>query len=294
VRYQIETLGGGILGLTVLGSSVVTLDATAAGYGWFVDPNVGGDSAFGSAVTSAELRAAPGSPAFNRMDLLTVVEHELGHVLGLSDLDPQAVPHDLLTTTLGLGVRRLPTPTVGALASSALATPEVLPARLAVQASAAPLVIPPAAAASAPAGSLVVAPVSAAEVPAGPLVVTVPSSRMAGAAPVSDGSLPGAGGAQSSPGLNAVAPAVGGPLPPSLGQPLAAASVFAPLLPGDRQVWGESAVTVLPARKTDWLHAVDTVPAEGDPAAEARNALFARLGDQEALPELLGDDRSAW
>src|SRR5262249_36027327 len=38
VRYQIGTLGGGVLGLTALGSSVVTLDARAGGYGWFVDP----------------------------------------------------------------------------------------------------------------------------------------------------------------------------------------------------------------------------------------------------------------
>src|SRR5205085_2822207 len=56
------------------------------------------------------LRAGPDSPAFGRIDLLTVVEHELGHVLGLSDLDPLAVPHDLLTETLTAGVRRFPTP----------------------------------------------------------------------------------------------------------------------------------------------------------------------------------------
>jgi hypothetical protein len=105
VQYHIESLGNGVLGLTFLGSPVVALDATAAGYGWFVDPTGG---AFGSVVTAQELQAGPGSPAFGRMDLLTVVEHELGHVLGLSDLDPQAVPHDLLTQTLATGVRRLP------------------------------------------------------------------------------------------------------------------------------------------------------------------------------------------
>jgi hypothetical protein len=294
VRYQIGALGGGVLGLTKLGGSVVTLDATAAGYGWFVDPNLAGDSAFGIVVAPAELRAAAGSPAFGRMDLLTVVEHELGHVLGLSDLDPQAVPHDLLTTTLGLGVRRLPAPPGGALAVQAPAATLVIPSVAATAAPAGPQGLTSVATAEVPAGPLVVAPVPAAEAPAGPLVVTVPSSRTPGAASVSDGSLPGAGGAQSSPGLGAVAPAVGGPLPPSLGQPLAAASVFAPLLPGDRQVGGESAVTVLPALKTDWLHAVDTVPAEGDPAAEGRNAFFVRLGDGEALPDPFGADRGAW
>jgi hypothetical protein len=70
----------------------------------------GDDSAFGNIVAPFELQASPGSPAFGRMDLLTVVEHELGHVLGLSDLDPQAVPHSLMTQTLDTGVRRLPAP----------------------------------------------------------------------------------------------------------------------------------------------------------------------------------------
>jgi Bacterial lectin/Legume lectin domain/Fibronectin type III domain len=110
VRFQIAALGGGVLGLTELGGSVVMLDATAGGYGWFVDPAPADDSEFGSVVTPGELRARPGSPAFGRIDLLTVVEHELGHVLGLGDLDPLAAPHDLLTETLSAGVRRFPTP----------------------------------------------------------------------------------------------------------------------------------------------------------------------------------------
>jgi len=39
------------------------------------------------------------------MDLLTVVMHELGHVLGLEDLDPDM--HDLMSETLDAGVRQL-------------------------------------------------------------------------------------------------------------------------------------------------------------------------------------------
>ncbi len=40
------------------------------------------------------------------VDLLTVLEHELGHVIGLSD---NAQAGDLMDITLGLGVRRAPT-----------------------------------------------------------------------------------------------------------------------------------------------------------------------------------------
>jgi hypothetical protein len=110
VQYQIVTLSGGVLGVSSLGGNVVSLDATAAGYGWFVDPTSPDDTEFGALVGDAEYQAAAGNQAFGRMDLLTVVEHELGHVLGLADLDPQAVPHDLMTQTLATGVRRVATP----------------------------------------------------------------------------------------------------------------------------------------------------------------------------------------
>ena len=42
--------------------------------------------------------------AIDRIDLLTVVEHELGHMLGLSDLASSA--NDLMSRTLSVGVRR--------------------------------------------------------------------------------------------------------------------------------------------------------------------------------------------
>ena len=45
----------------------------------------------------------PPEYTFDDMDLLTVVMHELGHVLGLEDLDPDT--HDLMSETLDAGVR---------------------------------------------------------------------------------------------------------------------------------------------------------------------------------------------
>jgi hypothetical protein len=136
VQFYIGALGGGALGLTRLGATVVWLDATAAGYGWFVDLTPAGDSEFAVVVATQELLARPGSPAFGRMDLLTVVEHELGHVLGLGDLDPQAVPHDLLTETLATGVRRFPRRSARAVVPTAVEVAPPAPTSLAVQAPA--------------------------------------------------------------------------------------------------------------------------------------------------------------
>jgi hypothetical protein len=130
VQYQIGTLGGSALGLTVLGAPLVTLDATAAGYGWFVDAN------------------PVDSPALGRMDLLTVVGHELGHVLGLADVDPQVAPNDLLTTTLDPGVRRLPLPSGDPVTLGIMESSQAPPAAPAQETAAASL--NPAASAQAP------------------------------------------------------------------------------------------------------------------------------------------------
>jgi hypothetical protein len=55
-----------------------------------------------------DLSAGPDSPAYGRMDLLTVVMHELGHVLGLPDLPAPESTHDLMAQRLSPGERRLP------------------------------------------------------------------------------------------------------------------------------------------------------------------------------------------
>ena len=75
-------------------NGVVELDATAAGYGWFVDPTPQSNSEFRSGHSPAG------------MDLLTVVMHELGHQLGLLDVSNSAHPGDLMDVGLAPGVRR--------------------------------------------------------------------------------------------------------------------------------------------------------------------------------------------
>jgi hypothetical protein len=103
-QVQIGTLGDNLVGLT--SGNQITLDATADGWGWYTSTS---NADFTSTGVNG-LQAAPGSAATGKMDLLTVVEHELGHELGLSDLDPLSQPSDLMAATLPPGVRRQPTP----------------------------------------------------------------------------------------------------------------------------------------------------------------------------------------
>jgi hypothetical protein len=72
------------LGLAAPGA--IYLDPTAEGYGWF------------------PATSATAAPPSDRIDLLTVVTHELGHLFGLMDGNGTA----LMASTLGAGVRILP------------------------------------------------------------------------------------------------------------------------------------------------------------------------------------------
>jgi hypothetical protein len=95
VTVGIAAFSGPWLGMAFPGA--IWIDQTAAGYGWYLDPSPAGDSAF---------PAAPGSPAYGTVDLLTVVEHELGHELGFEDTTGDG----LMGVFLPTGVRRVPAP----------------------------------------------------------------------------------------------------------------------------------------------------------------------------------------
>jgi RHS repeat-associated protein len=104
VSVQVGNLGTSILGLETAGT--ITINQTAAGYNWYVNASTGSNQASGLVGPGGETVARAGSPAADDVDLLTVLEHELGHVIGLAD-NTQA--GDLMDITLGLGVRRSPT-----------------------------------------------------------------------------------------------------------------------------------------------------------------------------------------
>ena len=68
---RVADLGGSTLGLA--SGQTIWLDDDAAGWGWFLDPTPADDS---------EFRAAGDQGEMGRMDLLSALVHELGHVLG--------------------------------------------------------------------------------------------------------------------------------------------------------------------------------------------------------------------
>ncbi len=89
IQVEVGNLPEDKLGATI--GYTILIDSNAAGYGWFIDPTPADDSEF-----------ANGSGP-SGVDLLTVVMHEMGHVLGFNDLYPEA--NLLMSETLDTGER---------------------------------------------------------------------------------------------------------------------------------------------------------------------------------------------
>jgi hypothetical protein len=71
INVRIADLGRALLGLAA--GNTIWLDNDAAGWGWFVDPTPSDDSEF----------TAPGDQSEqDRIDLLSALMHEVGHLLG--------------------------------------------------------------------------------------------------------------------------------------------------------------------------------------------------------------------
>ena len=79
-----DSLESSIVGNTDQG--VITLDNNAAGHGWFIDATPGGNEEFLPTSNPNVWVARPGSAAEGKMDMLSVLMHEYGHVLGLGPI----------------------------------------------------------------------------------------------------------------------------------------------------------------------------------------------------------------
>ena len=95
------------LGLASEADGKIQLDDNANGHGWFVDGTPRDNREFARRGVGMELTALPNGPAAGHMDLLTVVMHEMGHLLGR---DHSANPRSLMAEELATGQRRLPAP----------------------------------------------------------------------------------------------------------------------------------------------------------------------------------------
>jgi hypothetical protein len=87
VQVIITDLPSTILGLASMMTPTIWLDINASGQGWSLDVDL--------------------APIDSRVDLLSVVAHELGHLLGYKDLDPVRYANQLMSASINPGIRRL-------------------------------------------------------------------------------------------------------------------------------------------------------------------------------------------
>lgn len=106
VEYRVADLQDGKLGSAE--GWTITLDVDAGGQGWFVDATPDVDEEFASTSTATRLEATTLS-AGGGVDLLSILMHEQGHVLGLPDIYASHASDDLMHGYFSVGERRLPT-----------------------------------------------------------------------------------------------------------------------------------------------------------------------------------------
>ncbi len=106
VTFEVTDLPEGQLARAT--STSVKIDETGAGYGWYADASPAEDSEFDVPVPGREMQTKESSPAFGRMDLLTVVMRELGVAFQQARKSSLKQLQPLMQNTLSPAVRRLP------------------------------------------------------------------------------------------------------------------------------------------------------------------------------------------
>jgi hypothetical protein len=106
IKFDIADLNGSYLGES--DGNRILVDRNAQGRGWFVDPNPLSDASFAHAVSATRRYTDPLSAPAGHVDLLTAIEHEMGHCLRLPDTYAAQDRDSLMYGYLTVGERRLP------------------------------------------------------------------------------------------------------------------------------------------------------------------------------------------
>ncbi len=106
IMVAIGDLDGAHLAETT--ETTITLDSDAAGHGWFVDATPLANEEFDATSHAHLFTGSIGGPVEDRIDLLTVMLHEMGNALGLTDYPGLGDPSYLMNALLDTGERRLP------------------------------------------------------------------------------------------------------------------------------------------------------------------------------------------
>src|SRR5262249_51565537 len=94
ITFSLADLPAGVLGRST--ESGILIDVDAGGRGWFVAPTPTDNSEFSLYLAAGRLGATDASPAAGRVDLLSVLLHEIGHQLGYDHDAPLAVMDEVL------------------------------------------------------------------------------------------------------------------------------------------------------------------------------------------------------
>ncbi|QDT84056.1 Calx-beta domain-containing protein [Gimesia chilikensis] len=100
INIQVTDLAGDTLGRAA--GNTIYIDSNAAGYGWFIDATPTSHDEFTES-SDLTLIALPDSDAAERVDLWSVIMHELGHLLGYDHEESGWMEDSLIP-----GVRKLP------------------------------------------------------------------------------------------------------------------------------------------------------------------------------------------